>query len=84
MRPRPSTESIRKAFGEHLTVNVNGYEQTVWDILNWLGIDEVCQFLQDQVHETENVGVHSDYERMIALQLEASIKQMALTKGEKL
>jgi hypothetical protein len=79
---RPSTESIRKAFGEHLTVDVNGYEQTVWDILNWLGIDEVCQFLQDQVHETENVGVHSDYERMIALELEASIKQMALTKGE--
>jgi hypothetical protein len=81
---RPSTESIRKAFGEHLTVDVNGYEQTVWDILNWLGIDEVCQFLQDQVHETENVGVHSDYERMIALELEASIKQMALTTGEKL
>jgi hypothetical protein len=80
---RPSTESIRKAFGEHLTVDVNGYEQTVWDILNWLGIDEVCQFLQDQVHETENVGVHSDYERMITLELEASIKQMASQTGEK-
>jgi len=80
---RPSPESIRKAFGEHLTVDVNGYEQTAWDILNWLGIDEVCQFLQDQVHKTENVGVHSDYERMIALELEASIKQMASQTGEK-
>jgi hypothetical protein len=29
------------------------------------------------------VGVHSDYERMIAVELEASIKQMALTTGEK-
>lgn len=85
MKPnRPPTESIRKAFGEHLTVDVNGYEQTTWDILNWLGIDEVCQFLQDQVHGTENVGVHNDYERMSALELEASIKQMALTKGKKL
>jgi hypothetical protein len=80
---RPSPQSIRKAFGQHLTVDVNGYEQTVWDILNWLGIDEVCQFLQDQVHKTESVGVHSDYERMIALELEASIKQMALKTGEK-
>jgi hypothetical protein len=74
---RPTTENIRKAFGEHLTVGVDGYEQTTWDILNWLGIEEVVLFLQDQMHEQENVGVSSDYAHMSIRNLEDSIKEKA-------
>ena len=80
---RPSTNNIRKAFAEHLTVNVRGYEQTAWDILNWLGIEDVVLFLQDYVHEGDSsVGVHVDYERMSTHNLEESIKQMALKTGD--
>lgn len=71
---RPSTESIRKAFAEHLTVDVDGYEQTVWDILDWLGIDDVILFLE-YVHEGESVGVNVNYEHMSTHNLEESIKQ---------
>jgi hypothetical protein len=74
---RPSPQDIRKAFGEHLTVSVDGYEQTVWDILNWLGIEEVCLFLEDQMHDQENVGVSSDYVHMSIRNLEDSIKEKA-------
>ena len=85
MIKRPTTESIRKSFAEHLTVDVKGYEETVWDILNWVGIEDVILFLQDYVHQGDSsVGVHTDYEHMITHDLEESIKQMALTKGEKL
>ena len=81
---RPSTESIRKAFAEHLTVDVDGYEQTAWDILHWAGIDDVILFLQDYVgnhdfsftHWGESVGVNVDYEHMSTHNLEESIKQM--------
>lgn len=73
---RPSPESIRKAFAEHLTVGVDGYEQTVWDILHWTGIMDVFLFLQDYVHEGETVGVNVDYEHMSLHNLEDSIKQM--------
>jgi hypothetical protein len=73
---RPPTESIRKAFAEHLTVNVDGYEETVWDILHWLGIDDVVLFLQDCVHAGESVGVHADYAHMSTHNIEESIKQM--------
>lgn len=73
---RPLPENIRKAFAEHLTVGVDGYEETVWDILNWVGIDDVVLFLQDYVHAGESVGVHIDYERMSTQNLEESIKQM--------
>jgi len=76
---RPSAKNIRKAFGRHLTVNVNGYEQTVWDILNWVGIEDVILFLQDYVHQGDSsVGVHIDYEHMITHDVEESIKQMAI------
>ena len=71
---RPSPESIRKAFAEHLTVGVDGYEQTVWDILHWLGIDDVILFLE-YIHEGESVGVNVDYEHMSTHNLEESIKQ---------
>lgn len=71
---RPSPESIRKAFAEHLTVDVDGYEQTVWDILDWLGIDDVILFLE-YVHEGESVGVNVNYEHMSTHNLEESIKQ---------
>ena len=71
---RPSPESIRKAFAEHLTVGVDGYEQTVWDILDWLGIDDVILFLE-YVHEGESVGVNVNYEHMSTHNLEESIKQ---------
>ena len=71
---RPSTESIRRAFAEHLTVGVDGYEQTVWDILDWLGIDDVILFLE-YVHEGESVGVNVNYEHMSTHNLEESIKQ---------
>ena len=71
---RPSPESIRKAFAEHLTVDVDGYEQTVWDILHWTGIMDVFLFLQDYVHEGETVGVNVDYEHMSLHNLEDSIK----------
>jgi len=73
---RPSTESIRKAFAEHLTVDVEGYEQTVWDILHWLGIDDVILFLEGYVHAGESVGVNVNYEHMSTHNLEESIKQM--------
>jgi hypothetical protein len=73
---RPSTESIRKAFAEHLTVGVDGYEQTVWDIMEWGGLSLAIDFLQEQVHEDEDVGVVSDYEHMSDLSVEESIKQM--------
>ena len=73
---RPSTKSIRKAFAEHLTVGVEGYEETVWDILNWVGIDDVLLFLQDYVHVQDSVGIHVDYEYMSTQNLEESIKQM--------
>ena len=73
---RPSPESIRKAFAEHLTVDVDGYEQTVWDILHWTNIMDVFLFLQDYVHEGETVGVNVDYEHMSLHNLEESIKQM--------
>ena len=72
---RPSPESIRKAFAEHLTVDVDGYEQTVWDILHWTNIMDVFLFLQDYVHEGETVGVNVDYEHMSLHNLEESIKQ---------
>ena len=71
---RPSPESIRKAFAEHLTVSVDGYEETVWDILHWLGIDDVILFLE-YVHEGESVGVNVDYEHMRTHNLEELIKQ---------
>lgn len=77
---RPSPESIRNAFAEHLTVGVDGYEQTVWDILNWTGIMDVFLFLQDYVHEGETVGVNVDYEHMSLHNLEDSIKQMGETR----
>jgi hypothetical protein len=73
---RPSTKNIRKAFAEHLTVDVDGYEQTAWDILHWLGIDDVLLFLQDYVHVQDSVGIHVDYEHMSTQNLEESIKQM--------
>jgi hypothetical protein len=73
---RPSTKSIRKAFAEHLTVDVDGYEQTAWDILHWLGIDDVLLFLQDYVHVQDSVGINVDYEHMSTQNLEESIKQM--------
>ena len=71
---RPSHESIRKAFAEHLTVGVDGYEQTVWDILDWLGIDDVILFLE-YIHDGESVGVNVNYEHMSTHNLEESIKQ---------
>ena len=71
---RPSPESIRKAFAEHLTVGVDGYEQTVWDILDWLGIDDVILFLE-YIHDGESVGVNVNYEHMSTHNLEESIKQ---------
>jgi hypothetical protein len=76
---RPSAESIRKAFAEHLTVDVDGYEQTVWDIMEWGGLSLAIDFLQEQVHKGEDVGVVSDYEYMSTHSLEESIKQMGET-----
>jgi len=73
---RPSAESIRKAFAEHLTVGVDGYEQTVWDIMEWGGLSLAIDFLQEHVHKGEYVGVVSDYEHMSELGVEESIKQM--------
>jgi len=72
---RPSPESIRKAFAEHLTVSVDGYEETVWDIMEWGGLSLAIDFLQEQVHKGEDVGVVSDYEHMSTHNLEESIKQ---------
>lgn len=61
---RPSPKKIRKAFGEHLTVNVDGYEQTVWDIMEWGGLDLAIDFLQEHVHTLDSVGVVSEYEHL--------------------
>ena len=78
---RPPINNVRKAFAEHLTVDVKGYEQTVWDILNWVGVEDVILFLQDYVYAGDSsVGVHSDYEHMSSHNLEESIKQMGDTK----
>lgn len=74
---RPSPENIRKAFGEHLTVSVEGYEQTVWDIMAWGGIDLAVDFLQDYAFPQESVGVHADYQGMNPTRLEESIKEKA-------
>jgi hypothetical protein len=71
---RPSPKKIRKAFGEHLTVDVAGYEQTVWDIMEWGGLDLAIDFLQEHVHKGEGVGVVSDYEHMSELGVEESIR----------
>jgi hypothetical protein len=71
---RPSPKNIRKAFGEHLTVNVEGYEQTAWDIMEWGGLSLVIDFLQEHVHKGEGVGVVSDYEHMSELGVEESIR----------
>ena len=77
---RPPINNVRKAFAEHLTVDVKGYEQTVWDILNWVGVEDVILFLQDYVYEGDaSVGVHVDYEHMSTHNLEESIKQMGVT-----
>jgi hypothetical protein len=73
---RPSPESIRKAFAEHLTVDVDGYEQTVWDILHWTGICDVLLFLEDHVHVGESARANVDYAHMSLHNLEDSIKQM--------
>ena len=82
---RPPINNVRKAFAEHLTVDVKGYEQTVWDILNWVGVEDVILFLQDYVYEGDaSVGVHVDYEHMSPRTLQESIKQMVATKqGER-
>jgi len=78
---RPPINNVRKAFAEHLTVDVKGYEQTVWDILNWVGVEDVILFLQDYVYEGDaSVGVHVDYEHMNAHTLVESIKQMGETQ----
>jgi hypothetical protein len=73
---RPSKKAIAHAFGHHLTVDVKGYEETAWDILNWQDIDDLFLFLQDYV-EMQNVGAHSDYEHMHPSDLEHSIVSMA-------
>ena len=74
---RPTTENIRKAFNEHLTVDVQGFEQTVWDIMAWGGIDLAVDFLQDYALPQESVGVHGDYEGLNPTRLEESIKEKA-------
>jgi hypothetical protein len=74
---RPTTENIRKAFNEHLTVDVQGFEQTVWDLMEWGGMEDAIDFLQDYALPQESVGVHSDYEDMNMQRLEESIKEKA-------
>lgn len=73
---RPTAEKIRKAFDEHLTVSVKGFEETVWDLLNWGGIDLVIDFLREYaIPVGEIVGVNSDYEHVNLARLEESIKE---------
>jgi hypothetical protein len=73
---RPSAEKIRKAFDEHLTVSVKGFEETVWDLLNWGGVDLVIDFLQEYaLPKGESVGVNADYQHMNLARLEESIKE---------
>jgi hypothetical protein len=74
---RPSIENIRKAFGEHLTVDVQGFEQTAWDIMEWGGMELVIDFLQDYAFPQDSVGVHTDYQDMNQTRLEESIKEKA-------
>ena len=44
--------------------------------MEWGGLSLAIDFLQEQVHEGEDVGVVSDYEHMSDLSVEESIKQM--------
>lgn len=74
---RPSPKNIRKAFGEHLTVSVAGFEQTTWDLMQWGGVNLVIDFLQEYALPLESVGVHTDYEHMNTTRLEESIKEKA-------
>jgi hypothetical protein len=74
---RPTTENIRKAFNEYLTVDVQGFEQTAWDLMEWGGMETAIDFLQDYALIHESVGVHSDYEDMNMQRLEESIKEKA-------
>ena len=74
---RPTTENIRKAFNEHLTVDVQGFEQTAWDLMEWGGMETAIDFLQDYALIHDIVGVHSDYEHMNMQRLEESIKEKA-------
>jgi hypothetical protein len=74
---RPTTENIRKAFNEHLTVDVEGFEQTAWDLMEWGGMETAIDFLQDYALIHDIVGVHSDYEDMNMQRLEESIKEKA-------
>ena len=74
---RPTLENIRKAFNEHLTVDVQGFEQTAWDLMEWGGMELAIDFLQDYALIKDIVGVHSDYEHMNMQRLEESIKEKA-------
>lgn len=74
---RPTLENIRKAFNEHLTVDVQGFEQTAWDLMEWGGMELVIDFLREYALPQESVGVHSDYEYMNMQRLEESIKEKA-------
>jgi len=77
MTNRPNAQKIREAFNEHLTINIKGFEDSVWDIFNWLGIDDTITFLQDYAFKSESVGVNADYELLTMHNLEQSIKEMA-------
>lgn len=74
---RPTLENIRKAFNEHLTVDVQGFEQTAWDLMEWGGMELAIDFLREYALPQESVGVHSDYEYMNMQRLEESIKEKA-------
>lgn len=73
---KPTTQKIREAFNEHLTIDIKGFENSTWDIFNWLGIDDTIIFLQDYAFQNEQVGVNSDYEELNTETLERSIKEM--------
>jgi hypothetical protein len=74
---RPNEQKIREAFNEHLTIDIKGYENTIWDLFNWIGIDDVITFLQDYAFPNDQVGVSADYEQLSIATLERSIKEMA-------
>jgi len=76
MTARPDARKIREAFNEHLTHDISGFENTIWDLFNWIGIEDVITFLQDYAFRNEQVGVNADYEQLNFETLERSIREM--------
>lgn len=72
---RPSIPKIRKAFNRHLCQDITGYEITMWDLMNWLDLDEAINFFEDTT--ALQMGVCQEYESFSTRDIAKEIKRMA-------